>query len=152
MTRRRSWPSPTVGRMYGFRLTSVTFSPNPSGPRDETATAVLFRKTDDGQPLGVIWHYTCHPTAVVPENVISADYPGAVRQALRERFGEIPCVFAQGFCGDIRPDIRRSQKAGWRERLVRATRTIVSGPLFASLAAEDWICWSKNLASGVRDI
>ena len=49
-------------------------------------------------------------------NVISADYPGAVRRALRERFGEIPCVFAQGFCGDIRPNITASQRA----RLARA--------------------------------
>ena len=152
INRRRYWPFPTVGRMYGFRLASVTFSPNPSGPRDEAATVVMFRKTDDGQPLGVIWHYTCHPTAVVPDNVISADYPGAVRRALRERFGEIPCVFVQGFCGDIRPDIKTSQKAGWRERLRRAIRPIVSGPLFASPASEDWMRWSKDLAAGVRDI
>jgi len=152
INRRRYWPFPTVGRMYGFRLTSVTFSPNPSGPRDEAATVVVLRKADDGQPLGVIWHYTCHPTAVVPDNVISADYPGAVRRALRERFGEIPCVFVQGFCGDIRPDIRASRQAGWRERLRRAVRTIVSGPLFPSPAAEDWMRWSKDLAAGVRDI
>ena len=37
INRRRYWPFPTVGRMYGFRLTSVTFSPNPSGPRDEAS-------------------------------------------------------------------------------------------------------------------
>jgi len=152
INRRRYWPFPTVGRMYGFRLTSVTFSPNPGGPRDEAATVILFRKADDGQPLGVIWHYTCHPTAVMPENVISADYPGAVRRALRERFGEIPCVFVQGFCGDIRPDIHTSQQAGWRERLRRAVRTMMSGPLFASATAQDWRRWSKDLAAGVRDI
>lgn len=152
INRRRYWPFPTVGRMYGFRLTSVIFSPNPSGPRDETASVVLFRKTDDGQPLGVIWHYTCHPTAVVPENVISADYPGAVRRALRTHFGEIPCLFVQGFCGDIRPNIKTSQKAGWRARLRRTIRTIVSGPLFAAPSVEDWLHWSKGLAARVSDI
>jgi hypothetical protein len=77
VNRRRYWPFPTVGRTHGFRLTSTSFSPNPSGPRNEQATVALLRKHDDGKVLGVIWHYTCHPTAVVPANVISADYPGA---------------------------------------------------------------------------
>jgi len=152
INRRRYWPFPTFGRMYGFRLTSVAFSPNPSGPKDEGASLVLLRKADDGQPLAVIWHYACHPTAVVPDNVISSDYPGAVRLALRDHFGEIPCVFAQGFCGDIRPNITSSQKLNLRQRLSRLIRTIVSGPLFASPSAEDWGRWSRSLAAGVYDI
>jgi hypothetical protein len=152
INRRRYWPFPTLGRTYGFRLTSVSLSPNPSGPRDERATVALLRKVD-GEALGIIWHYTCHPTAVVPENVISSDYPGAVRRALRERFGEIPCVFAQGFCGDIRPNITISpRKTGLRERLRRTIRTIMSGPMFVEPSADDWMRWSQNLATGVCDI
>ena len=140
INRRRYWPFPTFGRTYGFRLTSMSFAPNPSGPRDERATVALLRKADDGQLLGVLWHYTCHPTAVVPDNVISADYPGVVRRALRERFGEIPCVFAQGFCGDIRPNMPASRQA----RLARAAspldpqhriRPDVSDPLGGGLGA-----------------
>ncbi len=152
INRRRYWPFPTIGRMYGLRLGSVIFSPNPSGPKDEEATVALFRRSDDGQALGVLWHYTCHPTAVVPDSVISSDYPGAVRLMLRERFGEIPCVFAQGFCGDIRPNMTASRKAGWRERVRRIIRTIASGPLFASPSAEDWTRWSRSLAAQVGDI
>jgi hypothetical protein len=152
INRRRYWPFPTLGRTYGFRLTSVSFAPNPSGPRDEQATVTLLRKADEGQVLGVIWHYTCHPTAVVPDNVISSDYPGAVRRALRKHFGEIPCVFAQGFCGDIRPNIPSSRNIGWRQRLRRIIRTIVSGPLFGSPSAEDWMRWSQSLAAGLCDI
>ena len=152
VNRRRYWPFPTVGRRYGFRLTNMLFSPNPSGPKDEAATVVLLRKTDDGRPLGIIWHYTCHPTAVVSTDVISSDYPGTVRHALRERFGEIPCIFAQGFCGDIRPHIELSQKPGWRDRLRRGLRTIVSGPMFDDPSAEDWARWSQSLTAGVCDI
>jgi hypothetical protein len=152
VNRRRYWPFPTFGRTYGFRLTSISLAPNPSGPKDEEATVTLLRREDDGRVLGVIWHYTCHPTAVVPENVISSDYPGAVRRALRKRFGEIPCIFAQGFCGDIRPNINSTQKTGLRERLRRTIRTIVSGPRFASPSAEDWTRWSQSLAASVRDI
>jgi hypothetical protein len=152
INRRRYWPFPTVGRMHGFQLTSVTFSPNPSGPRDEVATVVLLRKAD-GQALGVIWHYTCHPTAVIPDDVISSDYPGAVRLALRERFGEIPCLFVQGFCGNVRPNIRPSaKKTGLRERLQRIVRIVAFGNLFPTLSAEDWTRWSRSLAAGVTDI
>ena len=85
-------------------------------------------------------------------DVISADYPGAVRHALRERFGEIPCIFAQGFCGDIRPNIEVSQKPGWRDRLRRGLRTIASGPMFDDPSAEDWARWSQSLTAGVCDI
>jgi hypothetical protein len=153
INRRRYWPFPTVGRTYGFRLTSMSLAPNPSGSRDERATVALLRSTDDGQVLGAIWHYTCHPTAVVPENAISSDYPGAVRRALRERFGQIPCIFLQGFCGDVRPNIATSRpNVGWRERLRRMARTMVSGPTFASPSAEDWPRWSQSLAAAVCNI
>jgi hypothetical protein len=139
--------------MHGFQLTSVTFSPNPSGPKNERATIVLLRKADDQRVLGAIWHYTCHPTAVMPDNIISADYPGAVRLALRERFGDIPCLFAQGFCGNIRPDIQASpQKVGLRERIRKLIRVVAFGNLFPTLSAGDWMRWSRGLAARVSDI
>src|SRR5262249_53283138 len=103
VNRRRSWPFPTWDRTQGLQWASVTFSPYPAGPRDEQATLVLVRAADDRAPLAAFSHYTCHPTSVVPTDVISADYPGAVRALLRERFGNIPCLFAPGFCGDITP-------------------------------------------------
>jgi hypothetical protein len=153
INRRRHWPFPTFGRTYGFRLTSTSLAPNASGPKDEQATVILLRKKDDGEVLGLIWHYTCHPTAVVPENVVSSDYPGAVRRALRQRFGEIPCVFAQGFCGNIRPGMATSAAAiSLRERLRRIIRLIASGPSFADPSSEDWVHWSQSLATQVCDI
>jgi hypothetical protein len=153
INRRRYWPYPTIGRMHGFQLTSVTFSPNPSGPRDERATIMLLRKADDGQALCALWHYTCHPTAVVPSNVISSDFPGAVRLALREQFGEIPCLFIQGFCGNIRPNIKASpQKTSLRERFQKLIRVVAFGNLFPTLSVEDWRRWSKSLVAAVHDI
>lgn len=153
VNRRRYWPFPTLGRTYGFRLTSVGMAPNPSGPKDEGATIALLRNTEDGKALAVIWHYTCHPTAVVPENVISSDYPGAARRALRERFGQIPCVFAQGFCGDVRPNIAvAAQRTGLGQRLRKIMRGIASGPSFASPSSDDWARWSGSLAAGIDDI
>jgi hypothetical protein len=153
INRRRFWPFPTFGRTYGFRFSSVSMAPNPQGPVDELATVLLLRKVNGERILGVIWHYTCHPTAVTPDNVISPDYPGTVRQALREQFGNIPCVFAQGFCGDIRPNIRSSRRqVGLRERVRRVARTVISGPSFRAVDAEDWKRWSASLAGHVLNI
>jgi hypothetical protein len=147
INRRRHWRFPTFGRTYGLRFESVVMAPNPQGPTDERATLLLLRREDDGNVIAVIWHYTCHPTAVSPDTVISSDYPGVVRRALRERFGEIPCIFAQGFCGDIRPNMRRAmQGAGLRGRLRRMVRTVMSGPSFAAPAAGEWTRWSDDLA------
>jgi hypothetical protein len=153
INRRRYWPFPTVGRMHGFQLTSVTFSPNPSGAKDERATVILLRTADGGKPLALIWHYTCHPTAVIPDSVISADFPGIVRLALRQRFGEMPCLFVQGFCGNIRPDIAASpQRTGLRERFGRLIRIVAFGNLFPNLSAGDWTRWSRSLADAVCGI
>jgi hypothetical protein len=150
INRRRYWPFPTLGRTYGFRLTSVSMAPDPQGPTDERATVLLLRRADDGEAIGVIWHYTCHPTAVIPDNVVSSDYPGAVRRALRKQFGEIPCVFVQGFCGDIRPNMRRSEpRTSVRDRLRRVFRAVVSGPSFPTPAAGEWTRWSEDLAAKV---
>ena len=149
INRRRHWPFPTIGRTYGFRLRSVSLAPNPSGPKNEQATVALLRKADDGQVLAVLWHYTCHPTAVVPNNVISSDFPGEVRRAIRGRFGEIPCLFAQGFCGNIRPDIQVSRRMSLRDRFRKVLRTIVSGPSFSSPSPEDWTRWSQSLAAAI---
>jgi hypothetical protein len=150
INRRRHWRFPTFGRTYGLRFKSVVMAPNPQGPTDERATVLLLRRADDATIIGAIWHYTCHPTAVIPDNVVSSDYPGVVRRALRERFGAIPCVFAQGFCGDIRPNMRRATPgAGLRGRLRRLVRTVMSGPSFQAPAAGEWTRWSDDLAAEV---
>ena len=152
VNRRRYWPFPTVGRTYGLRLSSFSMAPNPSGPVDERTTVALLRRTADNKAVAVLWHYTCHPTAVVPDDVISADYPGAVRRALREHFGDIPCIFVQGFCGDIRPNMPSSLRPDWRERLRQLARRLVSGPRFAASTSADWSGWSRSMAARMRDI
>jgi hypothetical protein len=152
INRRRAWPFPTLGR-YGLRLKSIAMAPDPQGTTDEVATVLLLRRINGAEVIGIIWHYTCHPTAVIPDNAVSSDFPGAVRRALRARFGDVACVFAQGFCGDISPKLRPStRKPGLRERLGRMVRKVMSGPTFPAAAAEEWTRWSENLAARVVEI
>jgi hypothetical protein len=153
VNRRRHWPFPTVGRTYGFRLSSTVMAPDRQAATDELATVLLLRRADDDAVIAAIWHYTCHATAVTPCEVVSADFPGAVRRALRQRFGDIPCVFAQGFCGDISPEIAsEGQPDGVGGQLRRLVRKMISGPTFPPYAADDWKRWSENLAAMVAAI
>ena len=145
INRRRHWPFPTFGRTYGFKWRSVVLSPNPSGPRDEDATVIVLRKIDNSKSLAVFWHYACHPTAAGAIDVVSADYPGAVRRLLRERFGKIPCVFAQGFCGDVRPNVTPSPRnLRLRERFDRIVRIVASGNLFPAVTSADVTAWEPK--------
>jgi hypothetical protein len=144
---RRRWPFPTFGRTYGFRMKSISMAPNPEGTRNEQATVILLH-ADDGQVASILWHYTCHPTSVA-DNVLSADFPGAVRQALRQRFGQVPCIFVQGFCGDVRPNITSTLRPPLLERVRHAVRTIASGPAFARCSMEDSARWRQSLAAAV---
>lgn len=153
INRRRYWPFPTVGRTYGFRLTSTVMAPDPGGPTDELVTVLLLRRAKDDAVIAAVWHYTCHATAVMPLNVVSADFPGAVRRGLRQRYGDIPCVFVQGFCGDISPRMGVTvTREGFRGTLRRLARKLISGPTFAPRVADGWVRWSEDLASKVVDI
>src|SRR5262249_27377387 len=121
INRRRYWPLPTLNRTYGLRLSCIAMSPEPNGATDRRATVILLRRADSDAVIAAIWNYACHPTAVVPDNAVSADFPGAVRRALRIQFGDVPCLFAQGFCGDISPKMVRAPPppAGWLRSLTR---------------------------------
>ena len=126
----------------------MTFSPYPAGPRDERATIILIRAADDGAPLAAFSHYACHPTSVVPKEAISADYPGAIRGLLRARFGEIPCLFAPGFCGDITPRLVPSeQRQTLGERFARFRRMVIAGYMVPPSPPADSVAWRESLVT-----
>ncbi len=53
------------------------------------------------RPVATVVHFACHPTILpASSNLISADFPGAIRRALRnEKFGAV--LFANGAAGDV---------------------------------------------------
>lgn len=60
----------------------------------------------DGEIRGLIYSYACHPTTLGPDNyLISADFPGAVRRILEEKYPGMTPVFLQGCGADIKPYI-----------------------------------------------
>jgi hypothetical protein len=148
INRRRYWPFPTWDRTQGLQWASVTFSPYPAGPRDERATVVLIRAADDRTALAAFSHYACHPTSMVPPDAISADYPGAIRGLLRARFGDIPCLFAPGFCGDLTPRLVPSaQRPTLRERFAKFRRMVIAGYMVPTVSTADSVAWRESLVA-----
>jgi hypothetical protein len=75
---------------------------NPDSPADDT---LLVGKVVDrsGRLRLTLVNYGCHPTTLAWENsLISPDFVGALRETV-EAATDVPCVFAQGACGDLGP-------------------------------------------------
>lgn len=71
---------------------------------DDHAVTVLVLETPDGRPRTALVHFTCHPTTVQVNPLVSADFPGAAMTWIeRAGVGCDCCLFLQGACGSINP-------------------------------------------------
>lgn len=137
--RRRRFVSMSRNRTIQFN--KVVMSPNLMATRPQISHIVTLSGTQG--PIAIIWSLPCHPSAL---NIarFSADFPGYVRDRLREHFNcAVPVVFLQGFSGDLRPLAMHKGK-GVKDFLLRA----LMGPRlghFDPSAYEDWLChmWSQ---------
>lgn len=75
---------------------------NPDSNADDTLlTGRITSK--EGQMLGTIVNYACHPTTLAWDNLlISPDYIGAMRDVV-ESATKVPCLFLQGASGELAP-------------------------------------------------
>lgn len=108
--RRFDVPDSAVNRWLAGR---AGMFPNPRQPIDRHL--YLFELGQPGRTDAVIALHACHPVSRADRGRVSADYVGAVRRAVRERFGQVPCLFLLGCSGDIRPDFARKRVA-WLPR------------------------------------
>jgi neutral ceramidase len=75
---------------------------NRDGPTDPEV-GVLRVDSGDGQPMAIVVNYACHPVVLGEgSNVISADWPGAMRRVIEQVTGAT-CLFIQGAGADINP-------------------------------------------------
>jgi neutral ceramidase len=76
---------------------------DPAGPFDPRLS-VLATRTRNGVYTSILVHFACHPTILGADNLlISADFPGALRRALKSEIaGQPPVIlFANGAAGDV---------------------------------------------------
>jgi hypothetical protein len=143
VNRRKPWPLPYLAGRRGIRL-EAAMAPNTLGSTDPTVTLWTVARSS-GEPVAVIWHYTCHPTGYPSDREVSAEFPGVVREALRQRLGHsLPVVFLQGFAGDIRPSVPED-----RPFMDRTLRCLAFGPSFPKFDRAGWTRWSQALAEEV---
>jgi len=73
------------------------------GPMDPQVLMMCFRTAELRMPTAML-HYTCHPVHVFPQQLVSADWPGAWCDGVRELLGgECTPLIANGCCGNLNP-------------------------------------------------
>lgn len=128
--RKRAWAR--LPGQFGFHRQTI-MAPNHDCEINKTLTLICVGPVD--APLAVIWSWACHPVSEPDPNAISADFPGHMRQWLREKFGNpnLTVLFMPGFSGDIRPDSK-----AWLPRLSKLFRvpftTVFAVPSQSALA------------------
>ncbi|MGI6081630.1 MAG: neutral/alkaline non-lysosomal ceramidase N-terminal domain-containing protein [Limnochordia bacterium] len=80
----------------------TAMAPNPAGVRDDEVVAISFLDRQSDRIIGLLFHFTCHPT-VLADYTVSAEYPGAARRWLENTFPEASVGFLAGCFGDVRP-------------------------------------------------
>lgn len=72
---------------------------------DPEVAVLLFEGLERADSVAIV-HYACHPVIVQVQEQVSADFIGAMREAVeRKDAGIRHCQFIQGACGDINPAI-----------------------------------------------
>jgi len=77
---------------------------------DDDLRAVAFT-TVGGTRIATLVNYATHAVILGPRNLaFSGDFPGACMRAVEQTAGGV-CLYLQGACGDVDPELNRSQ--GW---------------------------------------
>lgn len=95
LAQNRDLPAPDSPRyLCGFR---------PGAAADDTLLVGRVT-TAEGQWLGTLVNYACHPTTLAWENrLLSPDFVGAMRETIEARTDGAPCLFLQGASGELAP-------------------------------------------------
>lgn len=141
--RRKPWPWPTLIRVLGRKRGGIYMADNSDGPVDRSIRVWVW--SGGGKPAAVLWAFACHPTGLPDSTAVSAEFPGVVRQALRDHFGSgVPVLYAPTCMGDVRP--RTGLRSGGLRGLIALARY---GPRVRGFRAAEWDAWSRALADEV---
>ncbi|MCE5255719.1 MAG: neutral/alkaline non-lysosomal ceramidase N-terminal domain-containing protein [Spirochaetaceae bacterium] len=111
---------------------------DPAGPCDPYAY-VMAARDNEGKTRCIVVNYALHPTLLHEDStVVTADYPGYIRMALKEKYPEAVMLFAQGTSGNQSSRyFRKGQSFGEAERIGRTIASCV-------MKAIDSMAFSKS--------
>lgn len=108
--RRFDIPDSRINRLLASR---AGMFPNSNQPIDRNV--YMFEFSTAGHTDAVILLHACHPVTRSDRQHISPDYIGALRASVRDRFGDVPCLFFLGCSGDVRPNFA-CKRINWLPR------------------------------------
>jgi hypothetical protein len=133
-----------------FRKT-VALAPNSTGKVDDKIKAVLFRCAA-GKVRTIVWSLSAHAAFGSKYSAISADFPGIVRQCLKEKYGdELISIFLPGFAGSSIP--KCFQKYNYKQSVKQFLISLL--PFNKSIPSADsnaYLLWSKRAAGFIEGI
>ncbi len=93
-----------ISRRYPKPDGTIAWLPYDNPAARDPDLFLLRLEDQSGRLTGLIFQYACHPTTLGSDNyLISADYPGAVRQLLENYQPGLTSFFLQGCGADIKP-------------------------------------------------
>lgn len=116
---------------------------------DESLPIVRFEDASSGEPIAILWNFSCHPVGHPHPRHVSSHFPGIVRARIRGEQGhdDLPVLFLQGFSGDCRPrdpeGASRATRKGWRRYL--------QDPGYGDFTEASYQSWTTALAETVID-
>jgi hypothetical protein len=128
--RRFDVPDSALNRLLTAR---AGMYPNCAQPIDRGL--YLFEFASGGRAQVVIAYHACHPVSRARAELLSPDYVGSLRAAVRARFDVRTCLFLLGCAGDIRPNFA-CKRVSWLPRS-RLNWRFEYPPTTASEAAAD---------------
>mgnify|MGYP000948637931 CR=1 FL=1 len=98
-----------LSKSFPFIKREAVLSPN-TKVKHPVDLELVVAEDVNGEPQMIMWSWPCHAVSHPNEEMISADFPGAVREVLRRHLKRqnLPIIYMPGFAGDIRPYSKRS--------------------------------------------
>jgi hypothetical protein len=128
-----------------------------AGPIDPDVLVLRVEKLD-GKPLALLVNFAMHPAIVggldfVDGPSISADFPGALAQVLKDTYGQdVAVLFANGACGNINHRDRSKQGPQVGQAVADAIGSILAGEVIKTHARLDPIDTSGPIRYAARDV
>lgn len=99
----------SFNRRFMMRSGEVVMHPPPGSTdilyqegRTDPEVGVISVRDKNGAPMGWWVNFACHATVTGAANAISADFPGALARAMKQRHGDdVVTLFANGCCGNL---------------------------------------------------